>query len=107
MQSGIEMDYSFLSGGERTAVALAYRLALNQTISTVMTSIKTKNIIILDEPTEGFSEIQIDKMREILIELKAKQLILVSHEQKMDSFVDSIIKVRKEAGISKVESISK
>ena len=97
------MDYSFLSGGERTAIALAYRLALNQTIGTVMTSIKTKNIIILDEPTEGFSEIQIDKMREILIELKANQLILVSHEQKMDSFVDNIIKVKKEEGISKVE----
>ncbi len=103
MQSGIEMDYSFLSGGERTAVALAYRLALNQTIGTVMTSIKTKNLIILDEPTEGFSEVQIDKMREILIELKAKQLIIVSHEQKMDSFVDNIIKIKKEDGISKVE----
>jgi exonuclease SbcC len=103
MQSGIEMDYSFLSGGERTAIALAYRLALNQTIGTVMTSMKTKNIIILDEPTEGFSEIQIDKMREILVELKANQLILVSHEQKMDSFVDNIIKVKKVEGISKVE----
>jgi len=31
-----EIDYAYLSGGERTAVALAYRLALNQVINSLM-----------------------------------------------------------------------
>ena len=46
------MDYDFLSGGERTAAALAYRLALNQTINSILSKIKTRGIIILDEPTD-------------------------------------------------------
>ena len=103
-QSGIEMDYSFLSGGERTAVALAYRLALNQTINSVFTSIKTRDLVILDEPTEGFSEAQIDKIRDILQELNVKQLIIVSHEQKVEGFVDKIIKIKKESNVSFIDA---
>lgn len=102
IQSGIEMDYSFLSGGERTAVALAYRLALNQTINSILSQIKTRDIVILDEPTEGFSEVQIDKMRDVLEELNVSQLIIVSHEQKMESFVDKVIRIKKENLISRV-----
>ncbi|HPD82157.1 MAG TPA: AAA family ATPase, partial [Candidatus Pacearchaeota archaeon] len=48
-----EIDYAYLSGGERTAVALAYRLALNQVINSFLSKIKTKNLVILDEPTDG------------------------------------------------------
>jgi len=48
MQGEIEMDYEFLSGGERTAVALAYRLALNQIVNSILSRIKTHNLIILD-----------------------------------------------------------
>jgi len=47
-----EIEYDFLSGGERTAVALAYRLSLNQVLNSMLSSIKTKDIVILDEPTE-------------------------------------------------------
>lgn len=94
-QGEAEMEYSFLSGGERTSVALAYRLALNQTINSVLSTIKTRDIIILDEPTEGFSEQQIDKMREIFEELNIPQLIIVSHESKIEGFVDNVIKVKK------------
>jgi exonuclease SbcC len=99
-----ELDYEFLSGGERTAVALAYRLALNQIINSVMSGLKTKDIIILDEPTDGFSEQQLDKMRDIFGELESKQILLVSHEQKIEGFVDNIIRLKKE-GSSKIESI--
>jgi exonuclease SbcC len=100
LQGDQEMDYSFLSGGERTAVALAYRLALNQTINSVLSQIKTREIIILDEPTEGFSETQLERMREVLAELQVKQLIIVSHEQKIESFVENVIKIKKEDSIS-------
>ncbi|MEK6844232.1 MAG: AAA family ATPase [Nanoarchaeota archaeon] len=99
----IEMEYEFLSGGERTAVALAYRLALNQIINSISSKIKTKDIVILDEPTDGFSEMQLDKMRQVLQELNVFQLIIVSHEQKMESFVDNIMKVRKSGDISYFE----
>jgi len=103
IQGGVEMDYAFLSGGERTAVALAYRLALNQTINSIYSTIKTKDLIILDEPTEGFSEAQIDKMREVFEELNVGQLIIVSHEQKIESFVNNIIRIRKEGDSSIIE----
>lgn len=100
IQNGVEMEYSFLSGGERTAVALAYRLALNQTINSLLSTIKTKDLIILDEPTEGFSETQIDKIRDVLEQLNVSQLILVSHEQKIESFVDHIIRISKQDNVS-------
>ncbi len=100
IQGETEMDYSFLSGGERTAIALAYRLALNQTINSVLSTIKTKDIVILDEPTDGFSDFQLDRMREVLEELNIGQLIIVSHEQKIESYVTSVIRLKKEGGIS-------
>ncbi len=102
LNRGVEMDYEFLSGGERTAVALAYRIALNQTINSIMSEIKTKGLIILDEPTDGFSEAQIMKLREILQDLKAEQLIIVSHEQSIEGFVNSVLKVVKEGDSSRV-----
>lgn len=104
LQGGIEMEYSHLSGGERTAVALAYRLALNQTINSFLSKIKTKGIIILDEPTDGFSDTQVDKIRDILEELNAEQLIIVSHEQKIESFVDNVLRIKKEDDSSGVQS---
>ncbi|MBI2452513.1 AAA family ATPase [Candidatus Pacearchaeota archaeon] len=106
MQGEAEIDYEFLSGGERTAVALAYRLALNQLINSLLSKIETKGVIILDEPTDGFSEIQINKMREIFAEIKAEQLIIVSHEQKIEGFVDNVLKVAKENGQSFIENVS-
>lgn len=95
INSGVEMDFSYLSGGERTAVALAYRLALNQTINSIYTAIKTKDLVILDEPTDGFSDAQIEKLRDVFQELKIAQLIVVSHEQKIEGFMDKIIKIKK------------
>ncbi|MFA5173635.1 MAG: AAA family ATPase [Candidatus Pacearchaeota archaeon] len=102
-QQDYELDYAFLSGGERTAIALAYRLSLNQVINSLLSKIKTGNLIILDEPTDGFSSQQLDKMREVFDELNAGQLILVSHEPKIEGFVDNIIRFKKEKGITKVE----
>ena len=97
-----DIEYDFLSGGERTAVALAYRLSLNKVLNSMHSSIKTKDIVILDEPTDGFAAEQIDKMRDIFEELNAEQTILVSHEEKIEGFVDHIIKIKKD-GISRIE----
>ena len=102
MQGDIEMEYDFLSGGERTAIALAYRLALHQTISTMLHTIKTADLLILDEPTDGFSEAQIEKINDVLQELHTTQLMIVSHEPKMETFVDHIIRISKEDQASKL-----
>ena len=102
-QQDYEIDYAYLSGGERTAIALAYRLSLNQVINSFLSRIKTRDLVILDEPTDGFSDAQLDKMRGVLEQLNVKQLIIVSHEQKIEGFVDNIIKLKKEQGISKIE----
>lgn len=100
VQKDFELSYDFLSGGERTAVALAYRLALNQIINSLHSHIRTQDLIILDEPTDGFSEQQLDKVRDILREINVAQLIIVSHEQKIEGFVDNVIRIRKENGFS-------
>ncbi len=104
-QQDYEIDYAYLSGGERTAIALAYRLALNQVINSLLSKIKTRDLVILDEPTDGFSEQQLDKMRDVLMQLNIKQLIIVSHEQKIEGFVENVIKFKKENGITKVSSL--
>ena len=103
-QQDYELDYAYLSGGERTAIALAYRLSLNQVINSLLSKIKTRDLVILDEPTDGFSAPQLDKMRDVLQELNITQLIIVSHEPKIESFVENIIRFRKENGVSMKES---
>ncbi len=103
-QQDYEIEYEYLSGGERTAVALAYRLALNQVINSLLSKIKTKDLIILDEPTEGFSDQQLDKMRDVFQQINVAQLILVSHEQKVEGFVENIIKLQKQKGESYIST---
>ncbi len=104
MHNDTEMEYSFLSGGDRTAIALAYRLALNQTINSMLSKIKTKDIVILDEPTDGFSDIQLERMRSIFEELNVSQLIVVSHEQKIEGLVSNILRIKKSGDASYLDS---
>jgi len=94
-QNGYDIEYEYLSGGEKTAGALAYRLSLNQVINNLMSTIKTKDLLILDEPTDGFSSEQLDRMRVLMEEINIGQIIIVSHESKVESFVDNIIKFEK------------
>ena len=101
-QNGYETFIENLSGGERTAVALSYRLALNKVINDIISQIKTKDIIMLDEPTDGFSTEQLDKVRDVLDQLNIKQVILVSHENKIESFVDNVIRINKHEHISEI-----
>lgn len=101
-QNGYESSIDNLSGGEKTSVALAYRLSLNKVINEFIGHIKTKDIIILDEPTDGFSTEQLDKIRDVLEQLNMQQVIIVSHESKIESFVDNVIRINKEEHVSKV-----
>ncbi|MEK6983394.1 MAG: AAA family ATPase [Nanoarchaeota archaeon] len=99
-QDGYETYIENLSGGEKTSVALSYRLALNKVVNDIVAEIKTKDIIMLDEPTDGFSAEQLDKIRDVLEQLNMKQVIIVSHEGKIESLVDNVLKVQKQENIS-------
>ncbi|MEK6809016.1 MAG: SMC family ATPase [Nanoarchaeota archaeon] len=95
-QNGYDTTIENLSGGEKTSVALAYRLALNKVINDIISGMNTKDILMLDEPTDGFSTEQLDKVREVLNQINVKQIIIVSHEQKIEGFVENVIRIEKE-----------
>lgn len=99
-RGGFEQDFAALSGGERTSMALAYRFALN---TVVKESISARpQLLILDEPTDGFSREQVYKMRGLIEALRAKQVILVSHERELESMADHVFRVEKRNGASAV-----
>jgi len=105
-QDGYEQDVNFLSGGEKTSIALAYRLTLNSLMRKETEGMKS-NLLILDEPTDGFSKTQLAKVRDVLRELNSEQIILVSHEHELENYVDNIFQVTKDTGLSHVNRISK
>ncbi|MHB8395612.1 MAG: AAA family ATPase [Thermoplasmataceae archaeon] len=95
-------EISSLSGGEKTSVAIAYRLSLNTMIQAIAGG--SADLLILDEPTDGFSMEQVGRMGEILRELGLRQILIVSHEAQVESFADHIIRVEKEDGVSRIVS---
>lgn len=103
-QDGVDQEVSYLSGGEKTSIALAYRLALNAIVQKVSIGMKS-NLLILDEPTDGFSKEQLSKVREILDELESPQIILVSHERELESFADQVFRITKTNGLSSVNVV--
>ena len=93
--NGYESPFEDMSGGEKSALSLAYRLALNKVISTKHQEVKSKGLLILDEPTDGFSEQQVNKMQNVFEKLNIKQIIIISHERTLDSFVTDILNFKK------------
>jgi DNA repair protein SbcC/Rad50 len=91
-----------LSGGERTALALAFRLAL----ATVVRSLGEVRLetLLLDEPTDGFSSEQVVRMSELLGELALPQVVIVSHEGQLASIADRTVRVRKVDGRAILET---
>ncbi len=102
-QDGFEQQVEYMSGGEKTSVALAYRLTLNSLIRKETDSMKS-NLLILDEPTDGFSKGQLERMREVLEDLESEQIVLVSHEKELETYVDHVFRVTKQDGVSRVSA---
>jgi len=90
-----------LSGGERTSIALAYRLALNTLVSRAA-GMETPDLLILDEPTDGFSKEQLARVGELIRELDCTQVVLVSHERELESCADHVFEVVKAGTVSRV-----
>ncbi len=103
-QQGFEQDFAALSGGEKSALALAYRLALNTLVRQTTPSLKD-NLLILDEPTDGFSKEQLSRMRQVLQEAGAQQILLVSHEKELEAFCDQVFLVEKHHGESRIKQL--
>ena len=104
-QDGYQQSIDSLSGGEKTSVALAYRLAINSTMRR-QTGTLNSNLLILDEPTDGFSREQMVKVREILDSLKSEQIVMVSHERELEGYVEHVFRVAKSEGSSTVQRLS-
>ena len=103
-QDDYDIPIDGLSGGEKTSVALAYRLALNSTIRR-QTNILKSNLLILDEPTDGFSRHQMENVRTIFESLRCEQIIMVSHEAEMEGYVDHVFRVTKTEGLSSIQQM--
>ncbi len=101
-QNGYEIDISNLSGGEKSSLAVAYRLALKSIIESNLSNLNMLNLIILDEPTDGFSEQQVSRLGYLLKESNLEQIILVSHDEKIESIAEKILHVEKIHHESKV-----
>ena len=93
-----------LSGGEKTSVALAYRLALNSIIRELSTS-DSYSLMILDEPTDGFSKEQLLKVQDVLKGIGCNQIILVSHETELEGCADNIYRIEKRGRVSGIQKI--
>ncbi|TEU05134.1 SMC family ATPase [Candidatus Bathyarchaeota archaeon] len=102
-EEGYEREVSNLSGGERTLLAFAYRLGLGQLIMQSRTG-HGLYLLLLDEPTEslGREDGSVDRLAEAISRLKAiEQIIAVTHSEAFAEKAEHVIRVEKEAGISK------
>jgi len=103
-ESGVEREVSNLSGGERTLLAFAYRLGLGQLIMQSRTG-HGLSMLLLDEPTEslGREDGSIDRLAEAISRFKAiEQIIAVTHSEAFAEKAEHVIRLEKEAGVSKV-----
>ncbi|MDA7958984.1 MAG: hypothetical protein MPI95_07885, partial [Nitrosopumilus sp.] len=103
-QDGIEQDLEYMSGGEKSSIALAYRLTINTMLRRSIDTLRS-NLLILDEPTDGFSKTQLAKVRGVLDGLKSQQVILVSHDPELEAYADHVFRVSKEGGASSVAKV--
>ena len=100
-QNEFDQTFEGLSGGEGAGAAFAYRLALNSLIRQQATGFRPE-LLMLDEPTDGFSREQLTKVSDILSDIENKQVIIVSHNQEFVK-LDQIINVTKENDISRID----
>ncbi len=100
-QQGYDISVDALSGGERTALAFAYRLALNGLVQRIAARGQA-NLLLLDEPTDGFSREQLIRMGGVLRDLEADQIVIVSHDRELRAFSNHVYVVHKVGGASQV-----
>jgi len=101
---GYERETIYLSGGERTLLAFAYRFALGQLIMQARTG-RDLQMLLLDEPTEslGREDRSVDRLAETIARLKAiEQIIAVTHNEAFAEKAEHVIRLEKESDVSRV-----
>ena len=94
-----EAKIGMVSGGEKIAIALALRLGITQAIAQ-----GSIDCILLDEPTIHLDTVRIQELGNLLRSMYIiPQMILVTHDQGLETSADTLIKIVKEDGTSKVE----
>ncbi len=94
-----EVEIPLLSGGEQSAIALAYVLGLQRILS------MGADFIALDEPTSELDEERRGALLDILDSAAgdgASQLLVVTHHEEVVDKVDRVCKVVKERGVSRL-----
>ena len=91
---------TMLSGGERIALALAFRLAIARALGGKL------SVLILDEPTVHLDEERRRELVEVLRQshklLGVSQMIVVTHDRELEEAADVVVEVAKESGVSHV-----
>ncbi len=96
------LDAKALSGGEKTSVALAYRMALSS-IASLLGGVNKNESLIMDEPTSGLDREDINALSTCITRINdIKQIVIVTHEDIMKNIADTLITVTKNSGESKV-----
>jgi len=100
--TGAEVSISQLSGGEQTAIALAFVVGLNKVLGGIM------GFLVLDEPTTHLDPERRKSLVQIIENAVAgitgvRQLVLVTHHEEVKDAADVLCNVYKADGSSKVE----
>lgn len=94
-----EANIEMVSGGEKIAISLALRLGITQAMS--KGNIET---ILLDEPTIHLDSFRKQHLITVLRSMSViPQILIVTHDDELVNAADTLIRVVKEDGISKVK----
>ena len=98
--TGIEKLMSSGSGYERTIASLALRSVLSK-----VCSLPKPNIVVFDEVFGKVSNENLDMVLEFFVKIKDyfEKIFVISHNPMINQTADTIIKIKKEDNISKVE----
>ena len=98
-QHGHRRAFAQLSGGEQMSAALAVRLGLLRQLSDI-------NIAFFDEPTQNMDSERRRNLAEQLERVTGfHQLFVISHDDTFEPMVSTVLRVRKENGVSTVEQV--
>ncbi len=97
-RQGTGRTFAQLSGGEQMSAALAVRLALLKKLSTL-------NLAFFDEPTQNMDELRRTNLAEQIRRVRGfDQLFVISHDDTFEQSLDSLVRLRKKDGETRLVS---
>jgi exonuclease SbcC len=98
-KAGHSRSFRQLSGGEQMAAAIAVRLALLRKVSSI-------DIAFFDEPTANLDETRRATLADQIVSVRGfSQIFVISHDDTFERVTDHTVRVFKENGISRVETL--